>query len=875
MILPVASMADAAVQGAAVDEIVVTTRKREENLQEVPIAIGVFSADDIQRIGIRDLDDVTKLSPSLQFDRNYSNNSVRVTVRGLSNTRGRSNVAFLVDGIDVTSETTGTNAGSPLLVNQRLLADVERIEVVRGPQSALYGRSAFAGAINYVSKGASDEFSGNFTADATVYDKQEFFAGISGPLTDTLGYRLSGVYWDDEGYYKNVVSGKEFGGGDGYGLAGTLVWEPADQFSIKGRVTWSDDNYAPGAVAPIFGGRVTLQLPDTATMVDPDLCAADTAFCSPVTRTTEVNPLPRVGDADGLEVRASEDPLTGGDYPGNTLEVFRASLIADWDIGDFTLSSYSGFTDADATQRYDLDRRAEGRPDTLLGHNDIDTFGNTEQLSQELRLATNWANSPVQATVGLQYWHEERDDFARSIGVVCRFSSYCEPGIDPYSSWQELYERVGINSPDFRSETLAETDHRSAYAMLEWDLTDTIKLTAETRLVKEDFEAVAPSWSSCLNLYPFNTSLEFDVLDPNIPDPNCDQGEIQKSKTSSDYQTPKVTLEWQASDSALVYALAAKGVKPAGIGLIRVPIKILAQDIETFEFLPEKMWSYEIGAKTEWQGGFGQLVVNGAVFYQDYSDKQTNTQQEVTTCTTDPPPDPGTPCAPEDERSALIGVVTNASAAWVRGLEIETSWSTPIEGLTLGLGYTWLDSEYDDFTDETRSSGRIAIEGECNEKVLIGKRTEFVDPETDQTIVRDSRRPHCALDLSGNTLEQMPRNSLVLTGRYEALWNYPGWIWFIEGNASYQDERYTSADNFTKLDDFWIADARFGVTDDNWEIILYLDNVFDDNTITSSGGNPDLNSIVDVPGVTAAPDFLATAFLPAPRTLGARLRYRF
>jgi outer membrane receptor protein involved in Fe transport len=438
MILPVASMADAAVQGAAVDEIVVTTRKREENLQEVPIAIGVFSADDIQRIGIRDLADISKLSPSLQFDRNYSNNSVRVTVRGLSNTRGRSNVAFLVDGIDVTSETTGTNAGSPLLVNQRLLADVERIEVVRGPQSALYGRAAFAGAINYVSKGASDEFSGNFTADATVYGKQEFFTGISGPITDTLGYRLSGVYWNDDGYYENVVSGKKFGGGDGYGLGGTLVWEPADTLSIKSRVTWSDESYDPGAVAGIFGGRVTLTLPDSATMVDPELCAADEAFCIPVTSTTETDALPRVGDADGLEVRASEDPLTGEDYPGNTLEVFRASVIADWDIGDYTLSSYSGFTDANMTQRYDLDRTAEGRPDTLLGHNDIDTFGGTRQLSQELRLASNWENSPVQATIGLQYWHEERDDFARSIGVVCRQTAACEPSFSPYSSWQDL-----------------------------------------------------------------------------------------------------------------------------------------------------------------------------------------------------------------------------------------------------------------------------------------------------------------------------------------------------------------------------------------------------------------------------------------------------
>jgi outer membrane receptor protein involved in Fe transport len=116
---PAQSQDIVAADTAIIEEIVVTTRKRQENLQEVPISIGVFNSDEILRIGIRDLADVTKLSPSLQFDKSYSQNSVRVTIRGLSNTRGRANVAFLVDGIDVSSETTGTNAGSPMLINQR------------------------------------------------------------------------------------------------------------------------------------------------------------------------------------------------------------------------------------------------------------------------------------------------------------------------------------------------------------------------------------------------------------------------------------------------------------------------------------------------------------------------------------------------------------------------------------------------------------------------------------------------------------------------------------------------------------------------------------------------------------------------------------
>ena len=819
-----------------IEEIVVTTRKREENLQEVPISIGVFDADAIMRVGIRDLQDVTKLSPSLQFDKSYSQNSVRVTIRGLSNTRGRSNVAFLVDGIDVSSETTGTNAGSPLLINQRLLADVERIEVVRGPQSALYGRAAFAGAINYVSKNPSDDYDFNLSIDVAQYDKQEIFAGISGPLTDTLGFRLTGVAWDEEGYYDNVVSGEGMGGGKGSGIAGTLLWEPVDNFSLKTRLTYSDDEYTPGAIAGIPDRTIPVAVPQEA--IDRGVVVNEESYV--------VDLIPAVGDADGLEVRASEDPLTGDDYPGNTLDVFRASLIASWDVSDYTVSSYTGYTDADMSQRYDLDRQAEGRPDTILGHGDIDTFGNTEQFSQEFRVASDWDNSPLQATFGLQYWKENRDDFSRSIAVTCWNLNFCGPDQiigPPFASWQELYAAVLENSPGFRAPVYAKTDHRSAYLMLEWDITDTVSLTLEDRFVKEDFEATLPEWASCFNPHPNNADLTFEFR------PQCAIGEIDTASVTTKYQTPKVTLEWQTTDQVMLYGLIAKGAKPAGISLVRVPVKIGDQAIENYIFDPEKMWSYEIGAKTQWAGALGALVVNGAAFYQDYTDKQTNTQQEK--CYID---DNG------NEICQTVGQVTNASSAWVTGIELETNWLTPLEGLSVGLAYTWLDSEYDDFQDPTRSAGRIAAVGEC---------ADYVD------IPANGGRPHCVLDLSGNRLEYMPENAAVVTVRYEADLYDTGMQWYIESNASYQSERFTSAENFTVLDEFWLTDVRLGLVNDDWNIIAYVNNVFDNNTISSNGGNTDVAAGYVGAAPAVVPPTLPTAFLPPPRTAGIRIQYQY
>ena len=166
---------------AQMDEIVVSTRRREESLQDVPIAITAIGAEQIQRQGINNLNDVVKLAPSVQFDNPFSPADTRITVRGLSNTRGRSNVAFLVDGIDVTTENLIT-AGSGLLANRRLLNDVERIELVKGPQSALFGRAAFAGALSYVTKEPGPDPEGRIGVDFAEDGQQQIDFAYSTPV---------------------------------------------------------------------------------------------------------------------------------------------------------------------------------------------------------------------------------------------------------------------------------------------------------------------------------------------------------------------------------------------------------------------------------------------------------------------------------------------------------------------------------------------------------------------------------------------------------------------------------------------------------------------------------------------------------------------
>jgi iron complex outermembrane recepter protein len=435
---------------AQIDEVVVTTRRRAENLQDVPIAVSAITTEQIQRQGISDLKDVVQNQPSVQFDQSFGPSDNRITIRGLSNTRGRSNVAFLIDGIDVTTENLIV-AGSGLLANRRLLTDVERIEIVKGPQSALFGRAAFAGALSYTTKEPTDEFQGRVSLDLGDYGRRTIDGGFGGPLTDTLGVRITGVRFNEDGYYTNTASGQQVGGNYGYGAALTTVWKPDDVLKIKGRIEYSEENFDPRAVVNVQGDTPYFIPENAKALVRPIITGNPLTQAAGSSGTNLFNfgtycpklgsfpsnqgapgfCLPRVISKPGtMQVALSEDPDTGRDYPGTDTETFRASLIASADLGYGVFSSYTGWTDFEAFDNYDQDYQAStepdyngngstpysyasdgsvlgGRRDTLLGAQEASARSFTSQFSQEFRFQTDW-DFPVKFTGGVLFWQDHR-----------------------------------------------------------------------------------------------------------------------------------------------------------------------------------------------------------------------------------------------------------------------------------------------------------------------------------------------------------------------------------------------------------------------------------------------------------------------------------
>lgn len=966
------------VASAQIEEVVVSTRRREESLQDVPIAVSAITSEQIQRQGITDLKDIVANQPSVQFDQAFGPADNRITIRGLSNTRGRSNVAFLVDGIDTTTENL-ISAGSGLLANRRLLTDVERIEIVKGPQSALFGRAAFAGAFNYITKEPTDEFDGRVSIDVGDFGKRVIDGAFGGPLSDTFGIRLTGVQYNEDGYYTNSISGNNVGGSDGYGGALTAVWRPVDAVKVKARVEYSDDHYDPRAVVNIQGDT-PYALPDSAKAIARPVITGNPAtqpaqssatnlfnfgaYCpkfgfdptnTPGDGSNAAFCLPGViGKSSGMKVAQSEDANTGADYPGTDTQTFRASLIASYDLGYGLISSYTGWTDFDGIDLYDQDYQASvaedfngnigrpyttsdprgGRIDTLMGHQESNQDTSTKQFSQEFRYETQ-LDGPVQFTGGVLFWQDHRELADRNnitfcapygrvgaqvltdengqpvqrladpnnpnsalinvqdptTGTLAYVSGICDGTANTATSWQE-YRRL-VSDPQYATAWDARTRHLSFYGRIDWNMTDDLTLSLEDRFVDEEFNLTKPGSSSCTES-AFATgsnptglwrtvasgpdqifSATFDPSNPNrvycdierlvynidvtgaLTDPSTGNLTLRyiEGTTYSNYNTPKVTLAWKATDNTNYFFSFGFAQKPGGINQLAGGGGAEPPPIEAERFESEKLKSWELGVKTNFEGA-GFWNVNSSIFFQDYTDKQVGVQIVA-------------------ENGISQPRVINVDGTQVWGFEFETLWQPSfMEGLTLSLSGTLLDAEYTDFIDDTRNLVRAAVYGDCPVVYKRGdvESTDAQDPAFGGAVPT----AFCRLDYSGNKLERSPEQSYAASMAIQRPFLDTPFEYLFELSGSWQDERWADPENVVKLADYARMDMRLGLTSDKWDVIAYVDNVLDDDRFLTGGSGPDFGSQVTDLGFTAGfgtTHYFAT--LPDPRVFGIRGSYRF
>ena len=216
---------------AVLEEIIVTARHRQESLQEIPVAVTAFDSATIEAAGITDLDAYVNLTPNFIAREGFRSGVTFLTIRGITTgQQGFAPVTYVVDGVK-----------APVLdaVNQGALFDLERIEVLKGPQSALYGAGAIAGAVNVITKKPSDEFGGEVHLGYAEGNDFTFEGSVSGPINDVLSYRLSGYYRDSDGLV-NTRTGDDLDFEEQAAFRGRLLFTPNDALSIDLRAAYSE-----------------------------------------------------------------------------------------------------------------------------------------------------------------------------------------------------------------------------------------------------------------------------------------------------------------------------------------------------------------------------------------------------------------------------------------------------------------------------------------------------------------------------------------------------------------------------------------------------------------------------------------------------------
>lgn len=364
----------------ALEEVVVTATKREQSLQDVSVAVTALSAEDLRVAQITTSEDLTFLVPSLNLQKGSNPRQTSFSIRGIGTQSFSSavepSVSTMIDGVVL------GRSGQAFMQ----MLDVQRVEVLRGPQGTLFGKNSTAGVVHIITQDPTDTPSGEIST--TVVSENEYRAGltVAGPATDSLGYRLSatGLWLDD--FTNNYFDGDKLNGSEEWSVRGKLRWLPTDTLELKWASDYSDRS-CDCTADPIrslepFGGNEG----DVQDILD---------LIAPVTP-----------GKDNKDVNINTLPTSDSDTWGHSLEI-------NWDVEGYTLTAISAYREFEVNGYADVD----SQPIDALG---FDQFGDTatEQFTQELRLLSP-ASGQLSYVAGLFYFDQKlKRQFRREFEFV-------------------------------------------------------------------------------------------------------------------------------------------------------------------------------------------------------------------------------------------------------------------------------------------------------------------------------------------------------------------------------------------------------------------------------------------------------------------------
>lgn len=649
-----------------VGDIVVTARKASERLQDVPVAITAFDSAEIKSARITNLADVAKLTPGLNYTPLFGRQNQLPIIRGAAQTFGQLNVGVFLDGIYLSGK-----GGVDLELN-----DLERIEIVKGPQSALYGRNTFAGAINYVTLRPSKTFTGRGEGTVGTNGLFKGQASISGPLSNTLRVRAGGYYRTFDGFYRSGIDGGRVDFDKSYGGIGTLEWQPVDAFVATFRGSYSKDDSGQPASSVILNNAA----PGTPS-------GGSTTQPRNLLYVGEVPSIP----LNGVLVNTGRFPNLPGNTYGDREESVRGSATLEYDFGAFTGTSITSYAKRNAQYTYDGDNtvcdRTGGCPNfgfpfaaaIPVGASAFALSSNKgylRDISQELRFATH-KGGRVDGLFGLFYYDNVNDSIDRG------YSPTATSGATAYTAFNPTYAFP---------RTRLTTKSYAVFGSATWHATEQFSLTGELR-----YEYERQTFRQCPTYYAQGTTPGLGVTECGavsspiasatfpftgsqtvFPSPAGTAPTLAFFATDQTFRfvTPRIIADYKISPDILLYASYSKGEKTGGFN---TGLNVFA-DQRTYQ--PEKSNNYEIGIKTDLLDR--HLRANLAGFYIDWNDQQAACQNPVSA----------------GGSSTNRTYTCNVAASTIYGLEAELV-ARFNRYFSISANYAYTHARYDAFVDDS------------------------------------------------------------------------------------------------------------------------------------------------------------------------------
>lgn len=747
--------------------IIVTARKKEETLLKAPLAVSVFGEEELSSAGFQDITEVTKAAPGA-FVEPYNDVFARVNTtprfRGvtvLTGSRLQQTATVFLDGVYISGgiSTLGIN-------------ELQRVEIIKGPQSALFGRNTFAGAINYVTKDPAEEFQVNL--DVTAATRDEYSAGLSveGPIGDFASFRLGGNWSDKRGHYANVVlPGERLGDESQWSINGTLVVEPSDSFRVKLRASYQEiDDGTPQAIgafgvathnfggfaldangvaiqtdsvvpSPLGSGRTESVFRGRITSIDPSLIGLNSGQMA-------------IDNFRGLQNDGRFDPSDAinsfkynpfnVDQFGLQLDSLRLSAVGEFDITDnVSFNFLAGYNEENFGFFGDFDLRPD---DSFTSF----TARETEDLTIEGRFTGNFIDDRLTLIAGASY---VKLDIV-SLGGTANF----------------LFNPIFFGDI-FRSDpfiTGAETT--GLFGLIDFEFNDHFSLTLEGRYQKDRIS---------------DADVNLGLATP-----------ISPSKITN--FLPRATFRYTPTDLTTLYLTYSVGNLPGGFNpevasldsTQRMELAALAPEAD-INFDEEKLENFEFGWKQAHPDGI--FAFNLAAFYMKRSDEIFRSIELVTDTS---------PGAPNPTRT--VAFTANGASTDIYGIEFDATVNVS-ENLSVQGSFAYVDATIASFPvgGGTGDFGDIFGPG---------------------------------ADVAGQQAPRFPPLTVSLGGTYTGDLDGPMGInsWYLRSDAYFTGPFYISNANVAQVDEAFDVNLRLGLEGENMGVEFFVTNLFNEDAPNSA-----------------------------------------